>query len=229
MRNYELNWKKIWEKKKNNFTNYNLNQLLDINGHTDFALVNEKNYIIFIRKLAKLLNIRKNSYVFEFGCGAGLNLFLLKKYCDNLYGYDYSKSLIKIAQKVLNNKEKINYKKNLFNKKNFFDSSFINSVLQYNSKKNIEVILNFLVSITKNYIFIGDVYDKKYWNKSILERKKFLTTKEYKKRYRGIRHTFINKIFFRRYANKNNIKVTFLKNLIKRKNKVYRYSVIFKL
>ena len=195
----------------------------------DHAFISESNYKKSILKLANILKINKLSKIFEFGCGPGLNLFVLKKICKSVSGYDYSDNLSKIAQQLLKDKKNISSKKIFFKKKKNYDISIINSVLQYNSKKNIEVILNKLLYVTKDKIFIGDVYDYDKKIKFINKRNSFYLLSEYKKKYANLNHTFIRKDYFKNYAKKNNLKVSFLKNVMKHKMEKYRYSVVLNL
>ena len=133
MSNDSINWKKIWKKKK--YLKINFNNLLNLNGFVDHAFITESSYKKFILKLTNILKINKLSKIFEFGCGSGLNLLLLKKICKSVSGYDYSDNLIKVAQQLLKDKKNISSKKIFFKKKKNYDISIINSVLQYNSKK----------------------------------------------------------------------------------------------
>ena len=115
MSNDPLNWKKIWKKK--NSRKISFDDLLNLNGFVDHAFISESNYKKSILKLANILKINKLSKIFEFGCGPGLNLFVLKKICKSVSGYDYSDNLSKIAQQLLKDKKNISSKKIFFKKK----------------------------------------------------------------------------------------------------------------
>lgn len=220
----KLTWFKIWSQKK--ISTFKIKDLLDINGHSGYSNISTNSFKNFILKIRKILKINKKNSIFEFGCGSGVLLYLLKNYCKSVSGYDYSKSLIKIAQVLLKDKKKITISKSIFKKQNY-DIVIINSVLQYLTINNAEKIINSLIKITNKRIYIGDVYDyekKKYHIKS---RMKILGEIEYKKKYSNLNHTFYKKSFFKKIAKKNNFSITFMKNLIKGTNQgKFRYSVV---
>jgi SAM-dependent methyltransferase len=159
MSKLEKKWKRVWLNKKTTKKKLSLEDLIKLNGFSEHASITKYRYKKFVLKLVRKLEINKLSNIFEFGCGVGLNLFLLKKFCKSVSGYDYSDNLIKTAQLILKNKKNISSKKNFFSKKKIFDISIINSVFQYVSQNNIESVLNKLVNITKDKIYVGDIYD----------------------------------------------------------------------
>jgi ubiquinone/menaquinone biosynthesis C-methylase UbiE len=230
MKKFEKKWKEIWINKKINTKKHSIEDLIKFNGFSDHASISKRLYKKFISKLVKKLRINKQSDIFEFGCGTGLNLFLLKKFCKSVSGYDYSDNLIRIAQSILK-KKNISAKKKVFNNKyKKYDICIINSVFQYISKKNIELILNKLANITKNKIYIGDIYDANHRKNFIKEKKKFYSNiDEYNKKYKYLNYTFIKKSFFKKYAKKSNMKIVYLKNMMEHDNKKYRYNVILNL
>lgn len=229
MSKLEKKWKRVWLNKKTIKKKLSLEDLIKLNGFSEHASITKYRYKKFILKLVRKLEINKLSNIFEFGCGAGLNLLLLKKFCKSVSGYDYSDNLIKTAQLILKNKKNISSKKNFFSKKKIFDISIINSVFQYVSQNNIESVLNRLVNITKDKIYVGDIYDGDNRRNFIKKKKLFYQTSVYQKKYAYLDYTFIKKNTFIKYAKKKNIGISFLKNVMGHDNEKYRYSVILNL
>ena len=108
-----------------------------------------KNYRI--KKTLEFANVKKNSKIFDIGCGTGSLLYSLSK--DNsleLNGIDLSKEMIKIARKKLKNKALLkignieNLSKNYRN--DYFDYIFIEDAFHHlpNQDKLVVKIKNLL-------------------------------------------------------------------------------------
>ena len=78
-----------------------------IGGHLP-PLYNKKDYQDESNKIITLIDKYsskklENIKILDYGCGTGNHLFYFKRYTKNLFGYDKSKSMIKIAkQKDIN-------------------------------------------------------------------------------------------------------------------------------
>lgn len=226
----EKNWYKIWNSKKEIKINKNklTNELLTLNGFDKHSIIKKKDYKIFIKKLRFILKIDKNKNIFEFGCGSGLILFFLKKYSKNVSGYDISKSLISIAQKVLNQKKNITNLKKILKEFDKFDVVIMNSVLQYLSYRSAKKIIKNLILLSKSKVFIGDILDIKKKKMYLDYREKYYGKKIYLSKYKNLKHTFYNQAFFREIAKKNNLKIRFFKNIIENyKQGEFRFNVLF--
>ena len=229
MGSQKINWYKVWNKKKNNEVNkkVSVNDLLALNGFDKHSLIKKKDYLNFIKILRKILKINKKKKIFEFGCGSGLLLYLLKKHSKSVSGYDFSKPLIRVAQKVLKQRKDITFSKNFLKKKNQYDVVIMNSVMQYLDYKSSNKIIFNLIKLSKKYLFIGDVLEKSKQKKYFNYRKKYYGDQVYSKKYNGLKHTFFDYYFFKKIAKKNNLKVYFYKNIIKNyKQGQFRFNVV---
>ncbi len=144
-----------------------------------------KNVVNLTNKYLK----KKNKSVFEFGCGTGNHCFYYAKYFKNVYLYDKSKSILKLAKKKLQE-----YKNVVFLKK-----SEIN--------KNIKVDVIFLLFDVFSYLINGRDLKKKlflfnkisskggllifdFWLKDSLTKSK---PRDYEKSYKEESFEFIRK------------------------------------
>ncbi len=231
---YNNEWLKIWEKKGRELKSSKLENLINANGHnTKFGQFKKKNWNKYIKSIFKDIRIKKDSEILEYGCGAGA--FLSYWYGKNYYlnGIDYSKSLVAKGKRYF---PKINFKVGeissleKFNKK--FDLIFSHSVFQYfeNYKYAENLILKMLTKLkNKGCICILDIPDKDRENLYIKRLKKEMGEREYKKKYKSIKHFFYKKTFFKNFANKNDLEFKiFNHNSEFNKNSKYRYNLILK-
>ena len=231
---YKNEWLKIWEKKGRELKSSKLENLINANGHnTRFGQFKKKNWNRYIKSIFKSIKVKKGSEILEYGCGAGafLSYWYGKKY--HLSGIDYSKTLINKGKKYF---PRINFKTGeiskleSFNKK--FDLIFSHSVFQYfkNYKYAENLILKMLTKLNTNgCICILDIPDKERENLYIKRLKKEMGLKEYKKKYKKIKHLFYKKIFFKNLAQKNDLKFKIFKhNSEFNKNSKYRYNLVLR-
>lgn len=128
------------------------------------SLYSKKNYQRESNQIIRLIMKHsskkiKNIKILDYGCGTGSHLSYFKKFTKNLFGYDKSKSMIKLAkQKDIDKSISFHSsKKSIFNKEIKFDVVVmlfdVFSYLKNNDDINKE--LNFIKSIMKkNGLFI---------------------------------------------------------------------------
>ena len=227
-------WLSVWQRQGRNLKINKIENIIKANGHNStLGQFNKKNWFKYIKSTFRYVKLSKNSKILEYGCGSGafLSYWYKKKY--NLYGIDYSNSLIKKCKKFYPN---INVQKGEISSikkfKTEFDLIFSHSVFQYfdNYQYAKSLILKMLsVLNSKGYICILDVPDNKKKKKYYEKIKKLLGTKKFEKKYRKYKHTFYNKSFFKNLAKENNLQIKIFNHKYKyNENSKYRYNVIFK-
>ena len=159
------------------------------------SLYNKKDYQDESNKIITLIDKYsskklENIKILDYGCGTGNHLFYFKRYTKNLFGYDKSKSMIKIAkQKDINKSISFHSsKKSIFNKEIKFDVVvMLFDVFSYlNNNDDINKELKFIKSIMKkNGLFIFQFWygpsvmhtKPKSYNKKIIMNKNIITKK----------------------------------------------------
>jgi len=99
------NWLNTWENKsvKKSSDTELLSQLIEADGYSGGAgSYSEKEWRKMCKHFGELIGLSKSDKILEIGCGSGAFLLVLKEYFQcQIYGVDYSDSLIKIAKKHL--------------------------------------------------------------------------------------------------------------------------------
>ena len=106
-------WKDIWENRKDKFAYINLNDSKELflelkridgfdlyEGGISYESLIEQHQLI----MDKLSKYSKPRTVFDLGCGAGAEMFLLKKEGYSVGGMDYSSNMIDTARKIFKQK-----------------------------------------------------------------------------------------------------------------------------
>ncbi len=151
------------------------------------------------------------SSVFEVGCGCGANLFLFQNEGYQIGGMDYSKQLIGIAGRILNNPiELICEEATNLSWDVKYDAVLANSVFSYfDSYKYAENVLEAMYHKTNQSIGIIDIHD-------IEKKKEFIQFRtsldpDYERRYQGLPKFFYEKSFFLKFAEKHDMNIKFTK------------------
>ena len=181
------NWLEIWEKKGHNLKNSKIEKIIEADGFSSaLGTFNKQNWFRYIKTIFSKIELKKNSEILEYGCGAGafLSFFYDKKY--DLNGIDFSESLIRKGKKYF---PSIKFqcgeisKIDSFDKK--FDLIFSHSVFHYfNDYHYAKSLIKRMLSRLKDngYICILDVPDKdkeQKFKKHLINK---IGIKEYKKK-----------------------------------------------
>ena len=159
------NWLKIWEKKGHNLKNSKIEKIIEADGFSSaLGTFNKQNWFRYIKTIFSKIEIKKNSEILEYGCGAGafLSFFYDKKY--DLNGIDFSESLIRKGKKYF---PSIKFQCGEISKIDSFDKKFnlifSHSVFHYfNDYRYAKSLIKKMISKLKEngYICILDVPDK---------------------------------------------------------------------
>jgi len=158
----------------------------------------------------------------DFGSGnGGILYYLIKKFnLKDCYSVEISNNFLNFQKKYITNSKfiKINFTsfKNLKKiKSNSINLTMLNSVSQYfYSNTYCLKVLNELMRITSNRLFIYDVKNKELqesYIKNLCNRRK-ISIKEFKKIYKKTPLRFYNKAFFIDYFTKKKLKFKIFNN-----------------
>lgn len=195
-------WRKIWQSKGENPQNRNLSvfDLMKIDGFDTSKDLDEKSWVAYAKHIADSAQINDNAAILEIGCGGGAFLKVLCEIFDGLdiYGLDYSSSLINIAKSVIDGTfycDEANKIDAVFTHKRF-DVILSNSVLNYfpSEKYAFEVIEKSATLLARGgnlaFLDLNDITMKEAY-KAI--RQGDMSDLEYSAKYEGLEHLFFSK------------------------------------
>lgn len=109
--------------------------------------------------------------VFEFGCGSGKNLALLKKNNPNIQTYGMDISIVNVIQSHLNGVDCVIRGDERYMPQGKFDVCFTCSVLDHIPNENIEQVIGNLVSMSNKAVVIGETneYEGNFYYKHDFE------------------------------------------------------------
>ncbi len=169
------------------------------------------------------LNIKS---VFEIGCGAGATLFMLEADGLKTGGIDYSKSLIKTAERVLKSQDLSNNEAVEMELFPIYDAVISNGVFGYfTDEKYAWSVLEKAYEKAKYVIAILDIHDEKKKEEHLnLQRK---VKQNYDERYKNLPIQFYSKEFFIAFAEEKKLRIRFtdMKNMEDYWNAPYSYNV----
>jgi ubiquinone/menaquinone biosynthesis C-methylase UbiE len=228
----EVSWKNIWERKGDVASNHiELKNLIAIDGFdTGAGEFSVNSWLSFVKEIQERLNIRETKRVLEVGCGAGAFLFPMSNSNIEIFGIDYSISLVELCSKIMpSGIFKVAEAKSLPFEDLFFDVILSNSVFQYFESLNYaENVVNEMARLLNSagHIALLDINDasKEYEYESIRRAK--LGDDEYDRLYGSLTHQFYKKEWFEHIADHLNLKCIIMdQNIIGYENSKFRYNV----
>jgi ubiquinone/menaquinone biosynthesis C-methylase UbiE len=235
-----ITWRDIWLKKgstvqTNGKEKQELINLIKFDGFdTGGGSVNEETWLKLVDLVEKKIQLKKNFNIIEVGCGAGAFLYpFYQQGIYNIYGIDYSESLIKIAKEVMPKANLICAEaKSLPFEKNLFDVVVSNSVFNYfpneiYAKDVLFEILRVLKSGGECLLLdLNDLAKKDYAEK---KRRDELGVEEYEKRYKNLSQMYYDKDWFKNFALQNNLEFEiFDQKITEYGNSEWRFNFYFK-
>lgn len=185
-----------------------------------------------ISLIQEKLELSQSSWLLEVGCGSGAILYPLSSFVKKIVGIDYSKSLIKVANKVLpatanvlvSEARKIPLADGLFDCILSYSVFFYFPNLDYAENVLIELIR---ISKLQSRILIMDIPDESKKAESEKHRMELIGEEEYKKRYHNLPHLYYYKEWFVRFAHIQSLGVQIFDQKIQGYgNSPYRYNVL---
>lgn len=192
-------WKIIWSNRRLSDSADLIKSLIEANGFdTGYGSYSVDGWKTMVDLFAKQYNINSTTDVLEVGCGSGAFLYQLALITQcNIFGYDYSSSLIAIARKHVKQinfliSEAIN---NPFQQK--FDVVLSHSVFQYFPSVDYgQTVIETMVSAVKpgGKIVLMDIFDSNLQALYHSERSKYFSSEsDYRSRYKNLTHTFYSR------------------------------------
>ncbi len=194
--------------------------------------MDEKTWLEIIAIIREKLELSPNKRLLEVGCGSGAILFPLSKFVKKIVGVDYSKSLIKVAHKILPSTAVvlISDAKALPLADSMFDSILSYSVFFYFPNLDYaENVLKELIRISKPHsrILLMDIPDESKKTESEKHRIELIGEEEYRKRYHNLQHLYYQKEWFLKFSNDQSLGLQIFDQKIKGYgNSPYRFNVL---
>jgi ubiquinone/menaquinone biosynthesis C-methylase UbiE len=193
-------WKEIWNHKSVFESNGDLQErLIRANGFDGGPGSYETfDYLRMVEGLIQLLQVTEKSKVLEIGCGSGALLFAIANLSGaEIYGYDFSETLIKDARRYIKGNFEISEAIKCPFENISFDFAISHSVFQYFPNKEYAFKVITLMSSLIKYggkIAIYDLNDSEKESQYHEERRLAYTDPRiYDNKYRELQHLFFNK------------------------------------
>ena len=153
----------------------------------------------------------------------------------NVFGVDYSRSMINISSKAIPNGKFVCCEADQISfKKNKFDAIIIFSSIQYFPDKKYfkNVLLKINKILKKNsFLYIGEIVEKNKQDEFNDYRKRQLSKKEYKKKYLGnqnseLRHFSLNRTELIKFLDGEYKNIEIFNSVLRgREKEIYRFDV----
>ena len=161
------------------------------------------------RRIKELLHLKRGMSVYDVGCGAGANLYLMQRDGIAVGGTDYAASLVETARKVLPGARELTCgEADAFDTALKYDAALSNSVFSYFPGEDFAArVLIRMLEKTTGAIGLIDLHD-------IDKKEDFLayrraTIPDYDERYKGLGKFFYRRAFFEDFARIHNLHVDF--------------------
>lgn len=218
----ENRWKEIWDNKGLNFAplfdgkdTFSVYKELKKMDGFDVSVEDAEGYYRSFFESEKNMWVQLQEELgtfsaYEVGCGCGANLYLLQKLNINeCGGMDYSRNLINIARKVVNDFHDISVDEAInIDVTHCYDIVFSDSVFPY--FKNVEYGMNVLEKMylkARKLVIVQEVLDES--KKRECMRKRYELYDNYSDRYAGLDKTFYSKELFNQFAESHHCKIRF--------------------
>jgi len=217
-------WKEIWNK-KGLCSAWTFEDVMNINGFNDTG-VSYDAYKNFWGHVQKIFKIEDASSFYEVGCGAGLSLKILKDEFGHIVGgSDYANNSILTAS-GWDISEDINcLEAHEISVDPKYDYVVSFSVFHY--FKNLDYVskvVKIMLEKSNKGIGIFDICDEEKKNIYVETRKK--DNPNYEEDYKGLDHLFINKKFWKHFAEQEGMSIYIEDQHIKHyKNAKLRYNI----
>ena len=166
-------------------------------------------FLKFHKELKDLLYLTKGASLYDVGCGAGANLYLLARDGITVGGTDYAAPLVETARKVLPDARELTCgEADAFDTALKYDAALSNSVFSYfPSEEFAERVLLRMLDKTSGAIGLIDLHDADKEADFLAYRR--ATIPDYDERYKGLGKLFYRRRFFEDFARAHNLRAIF--------------------
>ena len=195
-------WFELWNERAINaqFSDSLLSRLIKVDGfdRPEVGDYNEEEWTKLCSHFGRVIGLKENDKVLELGCGAGAFLLpLQKEFLCEIFGIDYSESVIEIARNNLNGTFISSDASQVSKMNESFDLIFLHSVMQYfpSPDYTFKVIKEAYLNLADDgKIGLLDVNDKaKELMYHSSRRSRYKDPKEYDLLYSNYPHNFFSK------------------------------------
>ena len=161
------------------------------------------------RRIKELLHLKDGMSVYDVGCGAGANLYLMQRDGIAVGGTDYAAPLVETARKVLPDARELTCgEADAFDTALKYDAALSNSVFSYfPSEEFAERVLTRMLEKTTGAIGLIDLHDADKEEDFLAYRR--ATIPDYDERYKGLGKFFYRRSFFENFARAHDLNINF--------------------
>ena len=228
----KASWKDIWEKKGHvSLERIELKELIAIDGFdTGAGQFPIQSWLSFVEAIRARLDIREGYSVLEVGCGAGAFLLPLANEGINVYGIDYTGSLVGLCEQAIpvgvfcvSEANRIPFESGMF------DVVVSNSVFQYFcGLEYAQTVLQEISRVLKENgkAALLDINDADMKDEYESIRRTRLGNEEYERLYSSIQHQFYSRSWFEDQAERIGFSCSIQEQDIQGyENSAFRYNV----
>lgn len=159
--------------------------------------------------IKELLHLTAGMSVFDVGCGAGANLYLLQRDGIAVGGTDYSAALVEAARGVLPGARELTCgEADTFDTTLTYDAALSNSVFSYFPDEAFaERVLTRMLKKTAGAIGLIDIHDADKEEEFLAYRRAAIP--DYDERYKGLGKLFYRRSFFEDFARAHDLRIEF--------------------
>ena len=161
------------------------------------------------RRIKELLHLAAGMSVFDVGCGAGANLYLLQRDGIAVGGTDYSAALVEAARGVLPGARELTCgEADAFDTTLTYDAALSNSVFSYFPDEAFaERVLTRMLEKATGAIGLIDLHDAAKKEDFLAYRRAAIP--DYDERYKGLSNLFFPRSFFEDFARAHDLRIVF--------------------
>ena len=161
------------------------------------------------RRIVELLHLSAGMSVYDVGCGAGANLYLMQREGIAVGGTDYAATLVETARRVLPGARELTCgEADAFDTSLKYDAALSNSVFSYFPSEDFAArVLTRMLKKTTGAIGLIDLHDAAKEEDFLAYRR--ATIPDYDERYKGLGKFFYRRTFFEDFARAHNLRIEF--------------------
>lgn len=190
----QINWRKVWNKRKANFDTFDLNQSFSLNGYDGPQSILSEATLSAAQLFYERKNrIRRDQSIFEVGCGSGAFLYYWANKGNLVGGIDYSSNLVTGAKKLIpNGKWTVDEAVNLNVEDQWDHVVSFSSFLYYPDHRYALEVFKLMLQKAKKSVAIYDLPDLEKKKEAEEERKKLIGA-SYDSKYQKLGHLYFER------------------------------------